>query len=409
MGITPIETWRREVGYNPFHFWQMTNQDVPVTSSCNSLVYEYSWQNVDTLGRSDVRAAIKNAHNQLREFLGYRVGLEHVSKRDVYPYDGRIHPQNDGLFRAINLNEGYIKKLGVPAYTPLGNEPLVYSDSDSDGVFDTFTTSVAIPVGMTYDELVLKVPSANRPAWWEEEQAIIRPVKVEVAAGVATFTGSLWLMAQPLLYERVIKTQIDPADYLDPTVFLQDVDIEATFTDAAGQNVDDAPLVLHYEATGCGADWLLGCPSSLYWQNMTTSTYGGARVYNVPATGFIRDSRRGEIVIPAWRRPDWVTVRYQAGADSSELNELNINSGDWLRIVVRLSAALLANRICTCDSANRKLYEWQFDRARAAGSNDEQYTIGESDLNNPFGTRAGQIYAWKMVRNLMLTRAFVTG
>jgi len=38
--------------------------------------------------------------------------------------------------------------------------------------------------------------------------------------------------------------------------------------------------------------------------------------------------------------------------------------------------------------------------ARSAGANDEQYAIGPGDLDNPFGTLRGQVYAWKQVKNL---------
>ena len=66
----------------------------------------------------------------------------------------------------------------------------------------------------------------------------------------------------------------------------------------------------------------------------------------------------------------------------------------------RLAAAELSTRVCACDTANRELYRWQFDLSRAAGANDEQYQISANDLDNPFGTRAGQVAAWKEVKHL---------
>jgi hypothetical protein len=101
-----------------------------------------------------------------------------------------------------------------------------------------------------------------------------------------------------------------------------------------------------------------------------------------------------------------VTIRYKAGAEYQEIGEHNIHSGDWQRSVAVLATARLVNRVCACDTANRRLWDWQFDRARAAGANDEQYMLSETDLANPFGTRAGEIYAWHKVRQLSLTRAF---
>jgi hypothetical protein len=76
------------------------------------------------------------------------------------------------------------------------------------------------------------------------------------------------------------------------------------------------------------------------------------------------------------------------------------------KIAARLYYAVeLARPLCACDEANRELYRWQFDLARTGGSNDESYTsVSAADLDNPFGTRRGHVYAWRFVndrRNLI--------
>lgn len=66
-----------------------------------------------------------------------------------------------------------------------------------------------------------------------------------------------------------------------------------------------------------------------------------------------------------------------------------------------MAAAEMPRKICACDESNRELHRWQFDVARSAGANDEAYgAVSDIDINNPFGTRRGQIYAWKEVRAL---------
>ena len=125
------------------------------------------------------------------------------------------------------------------------------------------------------------------------------------------------------------------------------------------------------------------------------------------------DSTNDRFVRINWnvcKPPDRVLIRYLAGVESNEVNSQIAAGGSWEKAVARLAMAELAPyRICACDNANQQLWRWQFDRARAAGANDEQYSISEADLSNPFGTRAGHIYAWHQVRNLMLTRARVVG
>ena len=72
-------------------------------------------------------------------------------------------------------------------------------------------------------------------------------------------------------------------------------------------------------------------------------------------------------------------------------------------ITARLAAAELGRPLCACEPANKELARWQFDMARTAGNNDERFAISAEDLNNPFGTRRGQAWAWKAVKNLRLT------
>lgn len=103
-----------------------------------------------------------------------------------------------------------------------------------------------------------------------------------------------------------------------------------------------------------------------------------------------------------WREPDRVKVRYWAGEALTPNNEM---STDWRFIVARMAAAELGGRICACDQANAELWQWQFDLSRAAGVNSEQYQIAPEDLKNPFGTRRGQVYAWKKLKALAVQRS----
>jgi hypothetical protein len=100
-----------------------------------------------------------------------------------------------------------------------------------------------------------------------------------------------------------------------------------------------------------------------------------------------------------YREPDRVLVRYLAGYPLDQNGNMDRK---WRTIVARLAMAELGKRIAAAEVANRELWHWQYDLARAAGANDEQYAIGANDLENPFGTLRGQVYAWKQVKNLRL-------
>ena len=102
--------------------------------------------------------------------------------------------------------------------------------------------------------------------------------------------------------------------------------------------------------------------------------------------------------------PDTVTVRYNAGIAL----DINGHMKQELRtLVARMAAAELARPICACDTASRELYRWQFDLGRIGGADDERYSVSQMDLENPFGTRRGQVWSWKYTKQKQVAEAFL--
>ena len=103
------------------------------------------------------------------------------------------------------------------------------------------------------------------------------------------------------------------------------------------------------------------------------------------------------------RAPSQVIVRYLAGHPlSNQQMDRRYAVG-----VARLAAAELARPICACDESNRELYRWQFDLARTGGANDESYQMtAMDDFDNPFGTRRGHVYAWKLVKQFRVLSGY---
>lgn len=418
MPSLPVELWRQHIHYNPFHFWELANSVVPVTSACNSLVRKYAWQHADAVGRADVETAIQAAEDRLREYLGYAVAPRYVEKTVPYP-----HYLNDQVWRfgmgrepsgrmlPVNLRDGYMQAVGVESITSLGNIVANLSDTDGDTLLDTFTATVAT-TETDPTKLALYFTSTDRlDTDAISEKWRIQPVKVSISGGVATFRGRSWLLVQPIYYEGFATNQ----NGRDPNVagtYVTNVEAAVRTTDPNGNTLATAQAVLLWETLPCYGWW--GCCG-------TTMTYTGnardpASTGQAIARVGIRDAKNG-ILLPAqavlntstgewmatywsdFREPDQVMVRYLAGWPL----ENGAISLKWQLIVARMACAELARRICACDAANQELYHWQFDLSRAAGANDEQYSISPADLDNPFGTRRGHVWAWKQVRNLRLS------
>lgn len=429
--IFPVEAWRRNIGYHPLHFWQIKDDDVaPVTSSCNALVYQYAWQNTGQLGRSEIAKYIATAEARLFEHLHYHVGRHFVDSRELqYPFprtgghEFKAHIGGRGRWLNVRLDEGYIRNLGVETYTAVETGSTVtYSDEDDDGIDETFTVTASTTL-TDADQIGVYFASGDRlNGEGVSEKWRVAPVDVTISGGTVTIKGKRWQLVKPIKYEGFSTGALEATT---DSNFVTTLDIYRRWCDPDGNTNDTCQALLIWE-TEPYPRWAISCLDTDTVSYTTNAQDPAAVAYGIARAG-IRDSRLGEITVgravydsdeDEWKGTDWgtcrqpdrVIVRYEAGARlptvESTLSRTSVD-GRWDEIVTRLAAAEMTRRICACDIANQELYRWQFDLARAAGANDEQYRISDRHLSNPLGTKAGQVYAWERVQHLGITQAFL--
>lgn len=415
--LMPTELYRREFGINPWHFWQLANDTVPVTADCNALMYQYSWIQADKLGRAELMEAIVNAEQRLIDWLGFSPVPQYYS--DVVPWP---HYENIGVYRNPNVGVGYhwlrvkaswgyVQACGVESLVQINDTAAVaYSDPNGDGLNERFT--ITQPTVVTDpSQIAVYFSTADRVAEAFADNRI-EPITVKITGGNAIITGNSWLLVKPALYEQYSPLPLDPGVAGN---FVSTVAVWQRSTYTAGTTLNDAQCVLRYETHPC--PWFCigpcaGCDPTLGSTDPATTGYAVGRVG-------IHDPRLGTL-IPAsavfdpttgtWSTSCLNTCSYEP--DSVQLNYLagipydnGMIPRKWATIIARFAAAELGRPIIACQDANREIYRWQFDLARSAGSNDEMYgLISRADLDNPFGTRRGHIYAWREVNQLALRR-----
>lgn len=412
--LLPLDSFREEIGYNPWHFWQLSDDTlVPVDSNCSDLVYEHNWQDADAVGRDAMRRAIMNAEDLLAQYLGFDVAPRYRDSIVDFP---RYHQRSafygasanaDGRWLSVQLPYGYVQAVGVESKTLIGNANVTLSDTDSDGIYDRFTLSIATSVTDTA-EIAVYVKDADRPNNEnDDDRWRIQPIRVTISGGTATITGRAWTIVKPVLFEGAGQAGIDPTS---DSNYLSQLAVYQRKTNANGEEIDTSQSVLIFETEPTG--WMLGCCQTT--TDPEDSSRDPAAVAKAVARAGIRDERNG-LVLPAkavrnattgiWEAvqwsscspPDRVQVRYLAGYPL-ENNQI----ARQMRVTVaRLAMAELDAPICACDQANRTLHRWQLDLAQTSGRNDELIgMITPEDLDNPLGTRRGHVYAWRQVRNL---------
>ncbi len=424
MPATPLDTFRRVFQWNPRHFWGMAGTGkAKVTAKCLGLLREYGWQDQDAAARSGVREAMALAEVRLAERLGFRIAPGYAEATLPYPRLGDLHLQRaipagaDGRRLALQLPEGEVRALGVEARTVVGDVPqvgtvpyvgaspaapyLIYRDRDNDGYPDQFEAAIATTL-TDPAEIAVYVAAADR---WDgsglSERWRILPARVTIAGGVATITGPAWLCARPVLYQG---EDGDPLNGLDPaatSTYLTAMTVARRYTDPSGTTLATAQAVLTWES--------LPWPS---WACCVGSASDPAAVAQAVARVGIRDAAVG-LVTPAqavydatagtwaqvwdWaalgcREPDRVTIRYLAGLPA---RDDGTPVDPWATAVCRLAAADLARPVCSCQSANSEIARWQQDVSQT-GATDALFQA-PPDFANPFGSRRGQIDAWRQV------------
>jgi len=430
--LLALDDFRRIMGLAPFHFWGLLSTTLnPVTSACNDIVKSYAWQGTDALGRSEILEAIETAERKLRDYLGYAVAPEYREETVRWPrfYDhSRTRWANwDGhgefIGTRLPFGSGYVQAVGVESLTLLGaaslaNGKLVITDADSDGLSDTFTITIAT-TATDPDKIAVYFGSTDRlDGEAVGEKWRIKPTKVTLSGGNAIIKGRYWLLVRPILYEGVNPQPLDPAMAAN---FANTLDVYVRTTDPNGVTVDDSQATLIWETEPCHGPWCCcsSCCGSLDYVPVDSSFDPAAQGLAIARAG-IREARYGELNIgeavldattgiwaatswAAGREPDRVQVRYLAGYPLESGNVAQ----KYQTIVARLAAAEMVKDICACVIANKQVHQWSFDLARTAGNNDERFTISLGDLDNPFGTRRGQVVAWREVRNSRLTPGLI--
>lgn len=398
--LLPLDEWRRIMGYHPYHFWQLQDATrAPVTSACDSLVFEASWQYADAVGRSDIQRAIQHAEDKLTDYLGFAPAPR--MEYDEVPFPQYYDPRNtylssadaQGRWLSVNLSKRKIRDIGTLGVTAIGDAAVTLSDDDGDGLSDTFTLSIATTI-TDPSQIAVYFASADRfDGSGPSERWRIQPVSVSIASGTATIKGRAWTIARPVQYAGVGRVALEATG-----------DVYAATLTVARRAIDTTQQGewLWEASPGAGCNThdpssYLSLPARYIVRNSDAGIVAGeAAVYDTDALVW------GATAWPVAYAPERARVCYTAGYFDG-----SAPMAEWMKIVVaRLAAAELAAPICGCKVANRELARWQFDLALSGGEG-ESYQTSFEDLNCPFGTRRGQVYAWKEIQRITEHRAVV--
>lgn len=407
----PLDTWFRLMGIHPLHANQVRIDGQ--NPHCSDIYFQHEWQNSDHVSREEIAQAIAEAEQQIEEWLGYH--LAPTWEVDEWrptnrPFRPELVNLNGGDVRGykqtVRADWGYFITGGIESRTLVeADADIVYTDVDSDGYFETATVTVNT-VATDRNEIKIFYPGKDGDASWE-----IRPTEVDIDLGVATITFRRELAVNPDLLE-VYDTENAEAIGQDNDDFLETVDVYRCYNDPQSQvSFLWEPLNSGDCATCNGS----GCTNCAYaTQTGCLILRGEPRQSLVGLSPGSWDNDNQNFTSEAWnvgRLPDIARLYYYSGWRDKSSRYPTRLAEEWQRIVAYMAASRLERPPCECSADTWRYWRTDFLLARGDEDGPAYYqpfvnrTAQSNPLDQPFGSRRGELYAWRKVAILGLIRA----
>ncbi len=427
--ILSLDRYARILGVNPAHFNQLGTGDddvpMPFEARCKDVWFQHDWQNSDRVGRDDLARQIETAEEDIASSLGFWPGPVWIEK-EVHPFPRHFYRDvyDSGLNvrwqrKSIQPRWSKLIEAGRRAVTFIANAEelggeLTYSDEDGDGYEETAT--ITVPTTETQP--------CEIKAYWPDEDGdpefeIRDPRSVSIVGGTATLVFFSWQLVPLDLWEAfpTVNNPLAPLKINDPANRLTEVDVYREFSDFSQPSSqffwENRPRNIHplfdAQCNNCNGN---GCPA--------------CSLESLDGCLFVRDVDLGIAVpVPAsfdeesqsWseqnfvncRAPDQTKIWYRAG----ELDEKFLSGRSceplkqkWAEAIAWLATARLYRPFCSCGTVEKFQSNMRRDLAKTEPDG-TSYVTTEADLDNPFGTRKGEVMAWRRVNKLARIRPHV--
>lgn len=406
--ILSINQFAKIMGINPAHFWQATAistvpSRMPV-DSCGSIYHQYPWQDSDKISRYDIAIEIAKAESDIANALGYWPGPwwiqeeqhEYIKhhRRDLFGGGG----DSRYLYKAMPIKWGKLIQMGKRKATLIGTPTtaalgLQYTDQDGDGFFETATISIATTATDIRDLHVFHSGFSGQP-----EFEIREPRKSYISAGVAYFIYDAWLFINPELYEEPSKDDESIIDITTTANYVTAVDVYQITADVADESV---MFYWGNQNVGCATCGGAGCEACGYISQEGCAWIRDAEngvVSPVPASYTIADGWTEEL----WtgdREPDRLKLWYQSGLISEAYmagRTTNPLDPSMALVIAHLATSRLERPLCGCANIQSLADRLRRDTTAQEGEQG-MFFSSVGTVENPFGTRVGEVEAWKSI------------
>ena len=394
------------IGINPLQFMSGTDQgNLFPTTGCTDRWWHYAWQDPNKVSRMELAQEILRAEDDITSQLKYRPGPWWTEDDEIaYP---KYHRREltalrgytpGGHFKTVNLEYGNFIQGGKRVVSVIeAGASVSLTDEDSDGFNETAVITTATALTDTC-EIKVYYPGADGGEDYE-----IRPARVKtISGGTLTLKFDAWLLFRPELlaaYPGNYTVQPEFIDATDGASYLSEVDIYREYADS-----EEECTLLWEGAPGstlCGTCGGSGCSScSPITQTACIQPKAAENGSVIVAPTTYANSTHTISTFCTGREPDRVISSYQAGASENYKGCKRVPT-DLARAIMSMATARLSRPLCTtCQNVKDTEERLSEDLIYITdGVSNETRFVTQEVMRCPFGTRRGEIEAWRIIRN----------
>ena len=410
--LLSLDRFAQILGYPPTAFNSGVSDVIfPANMACKTF-WQHEWQDHDAVSREEIAREIAIAEQDIANYMGWWPAPRWIAQdvkmvprfhRPEYYSVGNMNVRFQ--LKGIKAKYGKVVEPGQRAVVAVDTTVTpAYTDEDGDGFSETATVTATTTLS---DECEIKVyfEGHNGDPEWE-----IRPARTKAIAG-GTFTATFyaWQFIDPDLWEAFPTAANDgtaPVNLDAGASYVTNVEIYREYNDPTATS---AAFYWETQPTTISGNLCSFCYGTGCQHCTLTVQYGCATIRNAElgilfAGPGSYDADEGAWSSEPWsicREPDQMKMYYYCG----NLSELNLAgrrcdglSDQWARIIAWLATARLRRPLCDCSGVS-SLVDW-LQTDLAVSTREETRTVLWDDLSNPFGTRRGEMEAYRHCRTL---------
>jgi len=408
--LLSLDRLAETLGFAPPHFnGAATGDAFPISSQCDDVLPQRAWQRNDAVSRDEIGEKVATAEQDIAKAIGYWpapkwiVGEKHLYPKNYhFGSSGGLSGKtfclgdgvsgtglgSDGLFKGTKTNWKKLIAPGQRLSTLLGTPTvaaggIVFSDADGDGYNETTTITLAVATEPDAEDVHLYYVGKSGDPVFE-----IKSLRsVDWTAGTLTIVVWTWqVIALSKLDAFPTADSFRAIDTTDTANLVASLDIYTVENDQTETSAE-----FFWEGT-VETQTGVFIPTGDGYGKLVPATYSSDNGYWTSSNWLVG------------REPDRVKIWYYAGVCDVRFPAMSLDplSDYWAETIVWLSIARITRHLCACDKLRKFADELQLD-ASVITPDSRRHNIPFNYYGNPFGTRMGELMAWRRVEQYIKT------